>query len=183
MKRLITLLAALVLSFGTREARAQACTGSGVSQDCTWNATVTVMATLSCAVTQHFTFGSWPSSAGSVSGNETNTGRLRCTTDPGNSVQVSFTLPASLSDGLGHAVPINFGNESARAYDADGSAGLPRVFNPALGTTAFPVSSGVLTLTVGENGPNSPAAEVSVNLTGAAAGTYTGVIVATIALQ
>lgn len=185
MLKKLSLLSAVIfaLSLLTTPVQAQACTGTSVSQDCTWNASVTVMATLSCSVTQHFSFGSWPSSIGTVSANETNSGRLLCTTDPGNRVNVSFLLPSTLSDGLGHTVPITFGNESARLYDANGSAGVVTGFDPALGFTGFQSNSGFITLALGENGPNQPAAEVAVNLTGAAAGTYTGQIVATIVLQ
>lgn len=182
MSRIITLLAALVLLFGTTELRAQGCSGTSVSQDCTWTAQVTVQATLSCSVVRSFAFGSWPSSIGSVGSNENNHGRLRCTTDPGNSVNISFTLASSLTNGA-FSVPVTYGDESARAYDCDGSCGPVRTFNPATGTIGFPISSGVLVLALGENGANQQFSEVSVNLSGAAAGTYQGVIVATIALQ
>jgi hypothetical protein len=185
MKRFIpiALFAGLALFATPERAEAQACTGTSVTQNCTWTATVSVMATLSCTVTQHFNFGSWPSSVGSVAANETNSGRLRCTTDPGNHLNISFALASSLSDGLGHTVPIIYGNESARAYDCDGSCGPVFGFNPSVGTTGFLVNTGVLTLTLGENGPNQEAAEVKVNLLGAAAGTYSGTIVATVILQ
>jgi hypothetical protein len=175
------LLCALI--FTTTPAQAQACSGTSVSASCTWTASITVQAVLSCSVLQHFAFGSHPSSVGTVAGVETNTGRIRCQTNPGSALNVSFTLPTVLTNGP-FSVPISFGTESARLYAADGSSGPVTAFNPATGFTGFQVSAdGVAVLALGENGPNNEAAEVVVNIAGAAAGTYSGVIVATIVLQ
>jgi hypothetical protein len=116
--------------------------------------------------------------------NELTSGRILCTTDAGNHVSVSFTLPASLSDGQGHTVPLEFGAESARLYDCAGSCGgSVQGFNPATGFTSFLSNSGNVTLTLGENGPGGQAQGVFVDLTGARAGVYTGTITATIALN
>ena len=184
MSRIATLTLAALLVLGVSpKVQAQACAGTSVSQTCAWSATVTVQAVLSCAVTQNFDFGSHPSSVGSVEGNETNTGRIVCSTNPGSAVNVSFTLPNTLSDGHGHTVAITYGTGSARLYPCATSCGTPVEFSPANGFVGFATASGNVLLALGENGPNDPSAGVFVNLAGAAAGTYTGTITATIALQ
>jgi hypothetical protein len=101
-------------------------------------------------------------------------------------VDISFpTLPANLTrTGGTEVVPIAYGVESARAYDCDGSCGPVIGFAPAAGLAGFAISSGVLTLALGENGPNLNETEVRVDISNAAAaGTYTGVITAQVALR
>lgn len=187
MSRRITLTlvgALLALITWTTPAAAQ-CSGTSTSQSCNITATVTVQATLSCTVLKVFDFGSHPSAVGLIGSDENNHGRIQCSTDPGNHVNVSFTLPPTLSDGAGHTVPLIYGNESGRLYDGTGG-GTATTFNPANGFVGFTVGSGTVTLALGENGANQSFAEVSVNLAGASAGTYTtgaSPIVATIALQ
>lgn len=187
MSRSFTLtLAAAVLALVTYTTPVAAqCSGTSVSQSCNVTAQVVVQATLSCVVNRNFDFGSHPSAIGVVGSDENNHGRITCTTDPGNLVNVSFTLPASLSDGAGHTVPLTYGNEAGRLYDGTGG-GAFTAFNPAVGFVGFTVGSGTMTLALGENGANQTFSEVSVNLSSAAAGTYTtgaSPIVATIALQ
>jgi hypothetical protein len=178
-RSLISLLAALVLLFGATDLRAQ-CTGSAC--DVAITATVRVAASLSCVNTRNFDFG--VAAAGSIlESNENNHGRLRCETDPDNLVNISFTLTPTLADGLGHAVPVSYGVESAIAYDGEGG-GIDNVaFAPSAGFVGFAVNTGVLTISLGENGPNIPERGVFVDLTGARPGRYNGSLTVTVALQ
>jgi hypothetical protein len=177
------ILFALVLFAAPSTANAQACSGTSVSQNCTLTAQVTVQAVLTCSVLANFNFGSHPSSAGVLGSNETNHGRIRCQANPQSHVNISFTLASSLTNGA-YSVPVSYGSEAARAYACDGSCGPTFAFNPATGTTGFNLgAAGILTLALGENGSNIPETEVSVNIAGVPAGTYTGQIIATVVLQ
>jgi hypothetical protein len=180
----LTLLVAFALLCGSTRAQAQACPNNVCPLSFTAN--VTVQSMISCSVTRGtMDFGSHFKTEGKVSLNETTAGRARCTIDPRNGVvDVSFQLPSVLTrNGGSETVPIVFGTESLRLYDFDGSQGTMHASNPAL-PTSFTVTSGFLTLALGENGPNDPAGEVSVDLTNAsAAGSYTGFITATVALR
>ena len=72
LRKTLTLCAVLfALSIFTTPATAQGCSGTSVSQTCTWTASITVQAVLTCSVTQNFSFGSHPSSVGTVGANET----------------------------------------------------------------------------------------------------------------
>jgi hypothetical protein len=187
MSRIITtMLAAVVMLLGiTRTTQAQGCTGNSCQLQ--FSASVTVQSMISCSVTRpSFDFGSHLKTEGSIGSNENNHVRARCTIDPSNGiVDVSFpTLPASLTRvGGSETVPITYGTESLRLYDCDGSCGTVQGSNPAT-PRSFTITSGFLTLALGENGPNDPAGEVKVNLANAqAAGTYTAVITAQVALR
>jgi hypothetical protein len=183
----LTVLAVFALLFGvTSEARAQGCTDNVCPLQ--FSASVTVESMISCTVTRpSFDFGSHLKSAGTLGSNENNHVRARCTIDPANGiVDISFpTLPASLTrTGGTETVPILYGGESARAYDCDGSCGPVLGFNPATGASGFAIASGVLTLALGENGPNLPDTEVRVDISNAqAAGTYAAVLTAQVALR
>jgi hypothetical protein len=180
-----TIVAVLALLFGaTRSATAQSCPANQCQLQ--FSASVSISSVLSCAVTRgSMNLGNHFRSEGKVSADETTALRARCTIDPANGiVDVSFTLPSVLTRvGGTETLPITFGTESLRLYDADGSVGTVQGVNPAMPQSKT-IASGFLTIAVGENGPNDPNGEVSVDLTNAAAaGAYTATITATVALR
>jgi hypothetical protein len=186
MKHRITLLlvALLALLFGSTSAQAQTCPANQCSLGFTTS--VTVQSLISCSVTRaSLNFGSHFKSEGKASLDETTSGAARCTIDPSNGiVDVSFTLPSVLTrTGGTETVPITFGTESLRLRDCDCMGSVVQGVNPAVANSKA-ITSGFLTLALGQNGPNDPAGEVSVLLSSAtAAGTYTGFITATVALR
>ena len=184
-RTITTLLAAVVMLLGiTRNTQAQSCPANSCSLS--FSASVSISSMLSCSVTRpSLNFGSHFKSEGSVGSNETNALRARCTIDPQNgTVDVSFQLPSVLTRvGGTETLPITFGNESLRLYDCDGCGTVPQGSNPAT-PRSFTITSGFLTVALGENGPGEPAGEVSVNLANAtAAGSYVGTITAVVALR
>jgi hypothetical protein len=180
---LVALFALLLGTTSTLQAQAQ-CPANSCSLS--FSASVTVQSIISCSVIRgSLNFGSHLKSEGKVSLDETTAGLARCTIDPSNGVvDVSFTLPSSLTRSGGtETVPITFGNESLRLRDCDCYGSIVQGVNPAVGQSKS-ITSGFMTLALGQNGPNDPAGEVSVNLSSApAAGTYTGFITATVALR
>jgi hypothetical protein len=180
----LTLLAVFALLCGSTTAQAQSCPAN--SCQLSFNANVTVQSMISCSVTRGtLNFGSHFKTEGIVSLDETTAGRARCTIDPRNGVvDVSFQLPSVLTRvGGSETLPIIFGSESLRLYDCDGCGTVPSGRDPSLAQSVT-ITSGFLTIALGENGPGQPAGEVSVNLSNAsAAGSYTGFITATVALR
>jgi hypothetical protein len=165
MNRIITtMLAAIIMLLGiTHTTQAQSCPANSCSLS--FSASVSIASTLSCSVTRSsMDFGNHFRGEGHIGSTEANALRARCVLDPSvGTIDVSWTLPTVLSDGAGHTVPISFGTESLRIYDADGSVGTVQGSNPSV-PRSFNVTSGFATIALGENGPNDPAGEVSVNL-------------------
>lgn len=185
MNRIITVvLAAIIMLLGiTHTTQAQSCPANSCSLS--FSASVSIASTLSCSVTRSsLDFGNHFRGEGHIGSTEANALRARCVLDPSiGTIDVSWNLPSVLSDGRGHTLPISFGAESLRIYDCDGSCGVAQGTNPSV-PRSFNVTSGFATLALGENGPGIPAGEVSVDLTNAtAAGTYTGIVTATVALR
>jgi len=182
MNRITFLLVALlVLCVGTTSTlQAQ------TPQSLAFTTSVTIGSTISCAVLRgNMDFGSHFKSEGVASLSELTSGRARCVIDPSNGiVDVSFILPSVLTrTGGSETLPITFGNQSLRLYDCDGCGQVPDGVNPAVANSKT-ITSGFLTIALGENGPNDPSGEVSVNLSAATkAGSYTGFITATVALR
>lgn len=100
------------------------------------------------------------------------------TFNAGGDYSFSFTLPTQLSSpATGGSVPITFGNTSASSPFL-----FPGTWDPAIpiGIQAVLPGSG-LDIFLGASQTGAASDDVSVNLTGAAAGTYTGVVTLTVA--
>lgn len=181
----LMLTVVLALLFGALSTtEAQACPGNVCPLG--FDAAVTVQSVISCSVVRaSLDFGTHFKSEGKASIDETNAGLARCTIDPQNGiVDISFTLPSVLTRVGGiETIPITFGNESLRLRDCDCYGSVVQGVNPAV-AQPFTIASGFLTLALGQNGPNDPSGEVSVDLASASAsGRYTGFITATVALR
>lgn len=186
MHRITTTLIALALLTiaATSTTQAQSCPANTCQLQ--FSASVSVQSMISCTVTRgSMNLGSHFKTEGFVSADETTALRAVCTIDPHNGIaDVSFQLPSVLTRvGGSETLPIIFGTESLRLYDCNGCGTVPQGVNPALAQSKT-ITSGFLTIALGENGPNDPAGEVKVDLSNAsAAGTYTATITATVALR
>jgi hypothetical protein len=185
MHRITILAAALLVAAIPTRADAQ-CSGSASLQSCDWSASVTVTPFLTCTVDVHgnaFNFGAHPRTAGELHSSESNQIDFTCQIDPPGQVSVSFTLPSVLTRvGGTETVPISYGVESARLYDGNQRQNIGLSFHPST-SVLFTPTTGILDITLGENGPNIPEAAVIVNISNASAtGTYTGVGTVTIAI-
>ena len=185
LHRITLLLVALFALFvGTTSTLQAQCAGNTCSA--TFHASVVIQPIMSCTTLKdNLDFGTHLKSEGKASLSELTSGRVRCVIDPANGVvDITFVLPSVLTRvGGTQTLPITFGNESLRLYDCDGNCAVPQGVNPAVAQSKT-ITSGFLTLALGENGPNDPAGEVSVNLSSAqSAGTYRGDITLQIALR
>jgi len=170
-RKILTLLALLVGI--TTSAWAQA------SQAFQWNASVVITPSLNCTVTQHLTFGSHFSTEGAVRSTGSNYAELMCTTDPGNHVSASLVLPSTLTRaGGGGSVPITYEARSLRLAD---NASSEQNVNPSTGTPSFLSGTGIIAVSLGRDFGGGDQSVV-VNLTGAPAGSYSGVITITLSV-
>ena len=174
----------MMLIVGTRPVQAQACPANSCQLQ--FSVAAAVSSTLSCSVTKGvMDFGTHFRSEGLIGSTEANQLRVLCTVDPKNgTVDVSFpTLPDHLDGPNGATLPLLYGSESLRLYDANGSVGQAQGTDPH-NPVSFNITSGFLTAALGENGANAPTAEVSVDFSNAtAAGGYSGTIVMQVALR
>ncbi len=88
-----------------------------------------------------------------------------------------FTLPGTL-DGPGGSVPVSFGPQSAIVADPTGMGPL---FDPNTPFSLVAPVTGTWIVDLGSDLLNDGLGDVTVNLSGAAAGTYTGVVTLTVA--
>lgn len=89
---------------------------------------------------------------------------------------MTFSLPSELATGTGLSVPITYGPTSAS------SPALEFPFDPATGIgVAVPVDGIFVDILLGADVQGDGTGDVSVNLVGAPAGTYTGTITLTVA--
>ena len=172
MRRIITLALALVC--WTTAANAQS------PQSFQWTASVVVAPFLSCAVTKNIEYGTHFRTAGVLSTDLSNFAQLNCQSDPGNIVDVSFTLPSVLTKAGGGSVPISYGANSAKFSD-----GTLLPFNPAAGLSGHTISSsdGSFALLLGFTGIVGNDEAVTINVGSAPSGSYSGTITTTIAVR
>jgi hypothetical protein len=100
----------------------------------------------------------------------------------GNGVRISFSLPGTLDNaGATQSVIITYGQNSAALDDG---INPPFTFDPAAGIL-FPIGAAPtsFTITLGEDLPQDTTGDVEINVLGAPADTYTGVITMTVAIQ
>ena len=183
-KIILALFAIITMVFvSASPVQAQGCAAN--SCQLSFSASLSISSVLSCNVTRAaMNLGNHFKSENKVSADETTAPRAICQIDPQNGiVDVTFTLPSVLTGPGGATLPITFGTESLRLYDCNNCGQVPQGVNPALPQTKT-ITSGYLTIAVGENGPNDPAGEVSVDVSHATvAGAYSATILATVALR
>jgi len=189
LHRITLLVVALVAILFGRPSALQAQSCANATCPLQFAASVTVASSINCSVIRpSFDFGNHFKAEGTLASNGSNYVSARCTIDQSNGVMdVSFpTLPANLTRvGGSETVPITYGNLSLRLYDCDGNCGNILLGDPAVSTTV-PITSGFLTFTLGDpmGSTGNATREVRVNIANAqAAGTYTAVITAQVALR
>lgn len=139
------------------------------------NASVVVTSGITVTPVADLDFGTHFASEGSVI--EQTAGEWTIDGTQGTTVDLSFTqLPTTLGDGSGNTVPISYGTESFQwgtCNDATFYSGPP-----SGGATGCAIpTGGSLPVQLGD--PSSPtltSRQVTIDLTGAPAGTYTGTI-------
>jgi len=137
--------------------------------------TLTLIPFLSCANLKGIAYGSVHRTDLSVSTSATNFAQWDCNTDPGASLNISFTLPVAMTNpaATGATVPLSFGATSA-FISCNGSS-----FNPATGLLADICPSGTATLTLGAPRVGGAADLVTANVSGASplgGGAYTATV-------
>ncbi len=140
------------------------------------SATVVITPVLTLVKSVDLSFGSHFNSEGIVA--SSGPARWDGTTDAGNHISASFTLPSTLAR-IGNGdpgVPISFGNESAQATHS----AISMAFDPNAGLADFgPIPTpGSFNIQLGMG--NVPSNRAAVDLTGHRPGTYQGVITLTV---
>jgi len=138
-------------------------------------ATVTVVPVLTLTNDVGFDFGSHFSSDGTVPSSATNFASWSGTTNPGNSLSLSFLVPSALAKSGSPSVPFACGTSSAIVQGtATTSAFDPNVGLPNTGSVG---GAGTFSVQLGKgSGPQA----CTVNLSGSATGTYTGTVTLTV---
>src|SRR6266853_3097263 len=136
--------------------------------------TLTLVPFLSCVADGGIAYGSVHRSQGTVSTSSTSFAQWQCDTDPGSSLNFTFTLPIAMTNpsATSATVPLSFGATSA-FVNCNGS-----VFNPASGLANDVCPSGHAVVQLGV--PRGSASDlVTANVSGASplgGGAYTATI-------
>jgi hypothetical protein len=142
----------------------------------TATATATVLAQLTLTKTADMTFPGSFASAGTVY--PSSPAKFDGSTDVGNSLSVSISLPSVLTRSGGATIPFSCGTTSGLFQGAGGD----QPFNPntALATTGPVNGTGAITVWVSSPFASVASDKCSVVLTGALKGVYTGTITTTV---
>ncbi len=141
------------------------------------NAIVSITPFLSCVNVGNFDFGTHFETEGVIT-SDGSYGALACTTDPGNTMEVTLSLPAVMDNGTGGTVPILYGILAGAFADI---GGVIVRYDPTT-PVSLDILSGAASWSLGNRGGGPDEHVVSIDLTGAPIGDYTATIVATIAI-
>lgn len=160
-----------------------ATTFAQASQSVGGTATVEIIPFLNLVNTTGFDFGQHYAADGVVTSG-LNVARWDGSTDPGNDISITFTLPNFLSDGGGSNIPITFGSASGH-FSPNG--GTSQVFNPATGVASANVpltGNGTFLVWLGSSnaGQQTDADIVKIDVTGKQPSIYTGTMTLTVAV-
>jgi len=174
MRRIFSLAFALVVGFSTA-ARAQSPTSSTTRQ-----LALTIQPFLSCAGTKDIDFGPHRTTDGTIFTSATNYAEVTCTTDPGNSLNVSFGLPTSMINDQATSFPLPITYGTSAGYVSDNSS----QFNPASGIAGDITNTGNITVRLGwPRTASGPDELVAVNVSTAKRGTYHATVTFTVAVN
>jgi hypothetical protein len=131
---------------------------------------------LSCSATRGMDFGTARKIDGPLFSSSTNYLRWDCSTDQGNSLNFTFTLPATMINPAATGLPVNLSYGSSSAFvDANGVR-----FNPSSGLANDIVANpgGAVVVTLGQPSASPVASDlIRADLSTARAGNYSATVV------
>lgn len=168
MKKLLAGIAVLSLVSSTIEAQSSL----------PINANITILSPVALSKVSDLMFGTVVGSVGVVTCSTCTPGRWAGQGAAGRTVNISFQLPSVLTRvGNSATVPISFGSESGLITPNIGTAAR---FNPGAGIMEYTLTGdGTFDVALGVS-PGSAAQDITVNVSTAPPGVYTGVITLTL---